>query len=168
MAVGLRFPLLRNGPAGPQERNQIITLANAVSQFDVGGGGAAYALTLPWKQLKYQTEVPYCSIVIEFTAEAPVVIGDGTVAGMIGLFGEIFDVDSPSLGGRYLLGVLGITLAGTKPQIPLVTNTLGYAQVVNIVGVYDALAIGGINGDVVVAEDVTVRARPVRSREYPG
>lgn len=176
MSSTIRYPLKESSQDGPglqQERDQIILLSSAVVALPQGGV-VPYTSILPWHRDVADTETPYCPIVIEFRGSAVggMTIGDGTVAEMIGLFGRIDAPGDASLvvgDGMYLLGVLGIILAGTKPQIPIISDLIGYAQVVNLVGVYDGLAVGGINGDIaIVGGTLDIRARPIRRRDYGG
>lgn len=178
MSDNWRFPFpgspLPSGPLGATpvvvtpETDQIIALATAVTGATAffNGGPPEYAWVTSWHKAQGSTEVPYDEIVIEFTASAAITIGTGTPTGMLGLYGQI---STGASAGKFLLGILGVTLALAKPQIPIFNVDVGFAQKVCGVAVYDRLAIGGVGGDINTgATTVTVRARPVRRRAFGG
>lgn len=172
MADMFRFPIPSNTDNLVAERSQIITLATiaapSVNAFPAGGF-TPYGDITPWHLAYYNSETPYCDIVIEFTAGAAVTIGDGSAAQMLGLFGGLND-DGTGNPHNYFLGVLGVQLAATKPQIPILSSTVGYAQIIQHVPIYDTLSVGGINGDVPLVGNsaVTIKVRPVRHRSFVG
>lgn len=103
--------------------------------------------------------------IIEFSAPAAILIGNGTTE-RVGIYGA-------NAGGLFLLGVAGINMGGTAPQIPIVTNlaftTAGYAQIITNIGGFSHLAIGGVSGAIgPLAQVITVRARPILKRVYAG
>jgi hypothetical protein len=164
-----RFPIaVTNNKNAKGETNQIIQLAavTGVGAFPQGGE-AAYGDVTPWHLNAYTSETPYCDVVLEFTADGQVTIGDGTSAGLIGLYGQI---NSGVGAGKFLLGIIGIVLAGSKPQIPIFSSTVGFSQIIAHVPIYDKLSVGGVMGavDLPIDRTVTVRARPIRTRSYPG
>lgn len=165
-----RFPVsVVNNKNIKDESNQVIALASGVTGVAAfpQGGEATYGDVTAWHLDQYASETPYCDVVLEFMADGLVTIGDGTAAGMLGLYGEIVN----GIGaGKYLLGILGIILNASKPQIPIFSTTVGFAQIISHVPIYDALSIGGITADVDLPVDraVTVRARPIRVRSFGG
>lgn len=171
MTDTIRFPRPVATPIGAAEANQIIEIRPATGTFEIGGP-EAYVDVSPWRLVGIADAAPYCDIVVEFTAEAAAIVGDGT--NRIGLFGEIDPGGDLSLRQRYLIGVLGMNLGNDAPQIPIIERAggeiVGYAQVVCNIAVYDRLSIGGIEADVTVPGDVevTVTARPIRKRDYSG
>jgi hypothetical protein len=169
MADLFRFPIPAQTADLVAELDQIITICSAVTGANAfpQGGQATYGDITPWHLAYYSSETPYCDVVLEFTADGLVTIGDGTAAQLLGLYGEI--LAGPGA-GKYLLGALGITLAGAKPQIPIFSSTVGYAQIIQHVPCYDKLSVGGVSGAVPVdvARLVTVRARPIRHRSFAG
>lgn len=162
MTTTIRFPNPSATPEGlPSQADQIITLMNGAT--GLAAGGALYVPLFSWKQNAFQSPAPYTCVMLEFTANAALTVGDGSASQLIGLFGE-------NPGGRFFLGLLGVTLAASQPQIPIISNTIGYAQAVQNVAAYDALAIGTLAGALTFPTDValTVRARPIIKREYLG
>ena len=82
--------------------------------------------------------------VLEFNANGPTTLGDGTAGTMVGLWAF-----SQRTGKTNLLGVLGITLqSGGFPQIPIAGAAYGFAQLVHVPAIYDRLGIGGVSNDV--------------------
>lgn len=179
MSHTIRFPLLKAVPSvGPNESSLVITLQQGVTTFFQGGGSDAshaYGDVRAWKTIQRQTESPYSCIALEFTANGPVTIGDGTFAEQLGLFGRILNPNPLAVSPRFLIGTLGIAMGGVAPQIPIVSRTsdadiVGYSQLISLVACYDELAVGGVSGDIVLPGEieVTVTARPIRQREYLG
>lgn len=174
MSRTIRFPLVKNVPnVGLAEPSLVLTLLSGVPTLKQGGADI-YKATLPWKTVKRQTESPFTCFAIEFTASAATVIGNGTFAEQIGLYGGIYDA-AGGLAQRYLIGVLGIARGGGAPQIPISTNDLapqlvGYAQMAGDLSVYDSLSVGGVVNDITPGGGIliTVKARPIRAREYLG
>jgi hypothetical protein len=171
MAETIRFPFLRARAGIPNESDFVVTLLNAVSTIPKGGE-AVYAPITLWRRDDNQTASPFTCIFVEFTANAELVLGDGT--NPIGIYGQI---NLP--GGtiqRSLLGILGINYAGTNvPQIPIMQQGgggpfVGFSQLVSNISVYDALSIGGVLADIALGEGdaVTVRARPIIRRDWLG
>ncbi len=169
MSELIRFPPSTATATQVAESDQIITLFSGATLHK--GGEAAYTDISAWKKAQNGKASTYTGVVLEFlsTEEAPTV-GNGTLAQAIGLFGEI----SGSGGGKFLLGLVGINLGGTVPQVPLVRNAaaenIGMAQLTADISAYDKLSIGGVFNDVAVpaAATLTVKVRPVSEREYLG
>lgn len=175
MPTTSRFPfaVAQNGNQG--EADQIISIFPATATIPRGGGDGWYSVEA-WKQAGIQDECPYSDIVIEIVSNtAPFTLGNGTTD-RIGLYGMVDRGDGTSPVGRrrYLLGVLGINLGNTAPQVPFVQGGLAaeiinFAQVVCNVGAYNLLAIGGVTADIVTGGPlITVTARPIRKRDYAG
>jgi hypothetical protein len=170
MSRTIRFPLLSSVPnVGPAETSLIINVFTNAVLLRTGGG--PYVSTTPWKTIQRNTESPFTCFAIEFRAPQAMVIGDGTFAQQIGLFGGV----GPAATRRFfLIGVLGIARGGVAPQIPIVQNSagdfVGYAQMASDLSVYDSISVGAVSGDIVFPEDelLTVDVRPIRSREYMG
>lgn len=169
MSRTIRFPLQQAVPSvGPAETSLIIDLGTFATIPKAGGLGLGVDVRA-WKTIQRQTETPFSCVVIEWTADAEMVVGDGTFAQQIGLYGDIV---TSTTNTRFLLGVLGLARGGVVPQV-VIGNTgarlVGFAQVVSDVALYDALAIGGVTGAIpIVGGLVTITARPIRSREYMG
>ncbi len=174
MSDTIRFPLVASGPAGPAETSQIISFGAPQTSFPQGGPNL-YADVRAWKLEQYVTESPYCAVVIEFTAATGgFTLGNGT-SDLIGLFGLIGDITASTSAQKYLLGILGYGLGNKLPQLPFITDpdgvgVIGVAQVVKLVSLYDALAIGGVTGAITWAGNVpvSITARPVRRRDFGG
>lgn len=169
MTTTINFPTPASTANHPSQANQIITLASAITMIPQGGP-ATYVDVSEWHRDNAAKASPYTNIVIEFQAtEGNIIIGDGSQAEAIGLFGEI-----DATGERFLLGVLGVNLGATFPQIPISeqgNNPIGYAQPSCNIAVYDRIAVGGIFGDVPVggeAAELTIVARPIRTRHLAG
>lgn len=162
MTLNVRFPRPTAGVAGPSEASQIITLLDGVTTL-AHGGAVTFADVTAWRTAA--PAAPYTHVVLEFTATDPAVFGTGAVGQGIGLFGEL-----EATGERYLLGVLGYNLGAVLPQITIISATVGQAQIVTYVPVYDKLSVGGISGAIALGGDValTVIARPIRQRIYGG
>lgn len=170
MTATIRFPRELRTPEGAAEASQIIVIQTATNTLAVGGP-ATYTDVDAWKLAGIADAAPYTDIVIEFSADDAVTIGDGTTR--IGLFGEIDPGGDLSLRKRFLLGVLGLNLGNTAFQIPIIEQGtggfVGFAQVVCNVAAYDRLAVGGIEGDVTTGDvEIVVTARPIRRRDYAG
>lgn len=166
MADTIRFPKPVSTVLGPAEADQIITLNDAVDTLEEGGGAAEFPSIAAWKLAFSGLEAPYLDVVIEFLADDTVTIGTGDETGIVALFGAIDD--GPGA-GRFLLGVLGVVLAGAQPQIPIISGDVGYAQKVCDVAAYDRLIVGAYGGDIVINPvHVTIRARPIRRRSFGG
>lgn len=178
MSQTLRFPFPRELPRiSPAEYSQIITILPATDTLKLGGE-AAYVSVAPWKTAGIQnTEAPYACVAIEFASANPMTIGNGTTD-LIGLYGQIDLVANPTLPTerrRQLLAILGVSLGGVAPQIPIVqqasTDLVGFTQLVGDVTVYDRLSVGGVLSDIALpieATTVIVTARPIRRRDYLG
>lgn len=176
MSRTIRFPLPSAVPSvGSAETSLVIELLSGATSLLKGGGsaGGIYTSIEPWKTLLRETESPYACVVIEFTATAEMIIGDGTFAQQIGLFGGI----ATAVGfDRFLIGVLGMNHGNATLQIPITANNaganlVGYAQKVSDVACYDTLSVGGVFNDIAVTgegDTFTVTARPIRSRDYMG
>jgi len=163
MPIDTRFPRATQTAAGAAELDQIITLAIAPGALELGGGLAGvYTGVGAWKTAAGSS--PYSAIVVEAFGTALVTIGNGSIAQAIGLFGEIDGV------GKYLLGVLGYPLGGVMPQLPVISATVGFAQIVSYAANYDKLSVGGIFGAISISEVVAVtwKVRPIRQRSYLG
>jgi len=160
MPRNIRYPRSQSSPIGRAERGQIITLAQEITELKLGGE-ATYADITAWRFAKESS--PYTHVVIEVTGTAAMVIGDGTAAEAIGLFGQVGD-------RKALLGVLGYSVGEVMPQIPIVSAEIGCSQIVNYVAVYDRLSVGGIRGtiDILEGHTITVTARPIREQDYGG
>src|SRR4051794_31105232 len=104
--------------------------------FSAQGGSLSYTPIDAWHIAGDVNEAPYTSVILEFTADMATTIGDGTAP--IGVFGEITDV------GKFLIGVIGIPLGATFPQIEIIRSTIGVAVPTCNVAVYDRMSIGGI------------------------
>lgn len=168
MAEMIKFPPETATVQMPAEANQIITLINALGEIKKGGE-AAYTDITTWKKLLYGTATSYIAVVVELISTAEGIFGDGTQAEAIGLFGELAN------GDKFCLGLLGINLGGTVPQIPLIQNAvaenIGFAQLTVDISLYDKLSIGGLFGDIQAPgadPELTVRVRPVLDRDYIG
>lgn len=171
MTTTIRFPFPGTAPNHPSEANQIITILPATATLLLGGA-VAYADVSAWKTAGQTTEAPYTSVVIEFFANDDFILGNGTTQ-RIGLYGEIIHPAYPSGQRKFLIGVLGINLGATAPQVPIVQRAdaelVGFAQIVCDVAAYDRLSVGGVSGDIGTGDPlVTVRARPIRMRDYMG
>jgi hypothetical protein len=174
MSKTIRFPLLRNVPSvGRDESSLVVNVLTNAPVLSLGGANGGYVSCEVWKTLRRATESPYTCFALEFTASAALVIGNGTFAEQIGLYGAI--VDAAGNLQRTLLGALGMARGGVAPQIPIVLNVgsgelVGYTEMVSDLSLYDFISVGGVAGDIAIpgGETVTVRARPIRAREYLG
>lgn len=176
MSSTIRFPHNRIIPnVGPNEDTQIITLHAAVTAFP-RGGVSAYTSIRPWWISGDNDAAPYECIVIEFSSTLAGTLGDGE-DDLIGLYGEVDLVETPANPAqriRTLLGLIGINIGNAAPQIPFVVgpaaDVVGYSQMFNNIAGYDRLSIGGVLADVNAPGDaaITVRARPIRRRDYLG
>lgn len=163
MPIDTRFPRLVQTAVGAAELDQIITLAIAPGDLELGGGLlGVYTDISAWKTAADAS--PYSAIVIEASGSGLVTVGDGSIAQSIGLYGEIDGA------GKFLLGVLGYPLGGVMPQIPIASATVGFAQIVSFAANYDKLSVGGIFGAIAISEviEVTWKVRPIRQRVYLG
>jgi hypothetical protein len=156
----VRFPRPAATLAGPSEASQIITLLDAVGSLPQGGA-VTFADVTAWRTAA--PAAPYTHVVLEFTATSASTFGTGAVGQGIGLFGEL-----TATGKRYLLGVLGYGLGAVLPQIQIISATVGFAQIVEYVPVYDKLSVGGISGAIGPDTTLTVTARPISQRYYGG
>lgn len=163
-----RFPRSVASAFGPVEPLTIDLLASNTFTLGASGGGASIAA---WK-LNPADDQGFSAILdaaIEFSAPAAVLIGNGTTD-RVGIYG----LSSGLSGGIFLLGVLGVSLGGAAPQIPIVTNggafvTTGYSQIICNVGGFTHLAVGAVQAAIgPLAEVITVRARPIIRRVYAG
>lgn len=164
MSTMIRFPYNVETEKFRAELNQIITINPASATFP--SAVAIGANLTAWKPSGLKTEAPYTDVVIEFTANAAVLIGNGTTE-RLGLFGY---VESSPTSIYFLLGVLGVNLGTTAPQVPIASALTGFAQVVCNVAAYDGLQVCAINaGNIVTGGPlVTVTARPIRRRNFAG
>lgn len=175
MSHTIRFPLLAAKPSvGPDESASVITILLAATTLYKGGGDVigAYTPINALKTIMRNTESPFVCAALEITASAAMTIGNGTFAEQIGLFGGILLPGGTTI--KTLIGVLGIARGGAAPQIPIVVDPsatlVGFTQKVSDVTLYDSLSIGGVAGDITIAEGetITVTIRPIRGREYLG
>lgn len=166
MSQTFRYPREAATPKGADESSQIITLINNSNAALAQGGPAAYANITPWHFDGKQDESPYNCIQLEWTADGAILIGDGTLAGAIGLWACRGDL---STGQRYLLAVIGMGFGQIFPQVRIIGAQHGFAQIIGMVSSFDGLAVGGITGSVPVSDaHITVTARPWRVRSYVG
>lgn len=179
MSDTIRFPLLQGRGGQKAERQLIIDLMGGPVSMLPQGGAQSYVSIAEWHIGANGEESPFTCVVIEFSAPQAIVIGSGT--NPVCLFGEIvLDPTAPPSAAnriRSLIGVLGLNYQATDvPQIPIVqqagpaSDFVGFAQPVSNVACYDALSIGGLTGDITLGEGetVTVRARPIRRRDWVG
>lgn len=169
MTNTIRYPLPANTPSQRSEADQIISLGTGLASLPRSGG--TFANVTAWQFDGIQNESPYVGVVIEIVGTATTLLGDGTLAQAIGLFGKLST--NPAVTDRYLLGLLGYPLGGVMPQIPLYQSggaaNIACAFMTCNVALYTNLAIGGVFGDVAVgAGTVSVTARPVRRRDFIG
>lgn len=175
MPTTIRFPFNRNTANHAAELNQIITILPSTATI-LAGGEATYTSIQPWKLNGSADEAPYTCIVLEFTATVATTIGDGTTQA-IGLYGQV-NLNAAGTPAnqrrRHLLGIVGVNLGETFPQIPIIAQAsaelVGYAHITADIAAYDALSIGGVFGNVVIGDgaSLTVVARPIRARDYLG
>ena len=178
MPTTSRFPLATATAASPSETDQIIQIFGPLATIYRGGGSMIDVSA--WQRAGFQSETPYSDIVLEFKcddASLPYTLGNGTTD-QIGLYGSLPGEVISGTGPRYLLGVLGISLGNTMPQIPFVQSSLHgppplgmayFAQVVCNVAQYGAIGIGAVSADIVTGGPlITVTARPIRKRVYGG
>ena len=168
MAEVIQFPPETSSSVAPAEADQIITLVDSQNGLRKGGG-VTYVDITPWKTVLYGKATAYVAVVVEFISTEPGTLGDGTSAEAIGLFAEL-----PS-GAKFCLGLLGMNLGGTVPQVPLMVDdaavNIGFAQLTVDISLYDKLSVGGLFGDIAApgeTPELTVRVRPVRDRDYIG
>ena len=179
MSSTVRFPYNRNIPnVGSIERSQLITIASGLTSLKLGGEQAYTSIRPLWIAGEGR-EAPYVCIVIEFRADAGVgTIGNGTTD-LVGLYGEIDLVETPTIAAernRALLGIIGINLGNNAPQIPIVqqagpaSDRVGFSQVFSNIACYDRLSIGGVLADITLPEglQISVTARPIRHKDYNG
>lgn len=161
-----RFPRTAQTIFGVDESALIIGLFSGAT-FGLGASTGG-ALIGEWKINPLDTQ-GFSSIIdaaIEFSAPAAITIGNGTTD-RLGIYGI-------TPGGLFLLGILGVNLGGTAPQIPIVTNggafvTTGYSQMVCNLGGFTGLAVGGVQAAIgPLAQVITVTARPIIRRVYAG
>ncbi len=160
MTDRIRFPQLTTTAGARAETDLVIELFTGSTLSE--GGEVAYADISSWKLTDDGRASPFVGVVIEFTADGAVTIGDGTDAQAIGLFGEITGV------GKYLLGLLGLSMGTAVPTVPIISATVGFAQISADVSLYDKLSVGMVAGALEIGAEVTVRARPIRDRFYEG
>lgn len=168
MAEVIQFPPETGTAQAPAESDQIITLLSGAGELKKGGE-ANFTDISAWKNANYGAASAYIAAVVEFISTAEGLLGDGTQAQAIGLFGELAN------GDKFCLGLLGLNLGGTVPQIPLIQNAgaedIGFAQLTVDISLYNKLSVGGLFNDVTapgVGPELTVRVRPVRDRDYIG
>jgi hypothetical protein len=166
MSSTIRFPFPEATRRGASEAEQIIELYSSFAGPFLLGGAAVYTDISPWKTDGSKDESPFTCINLEFTATGAEVIGAGTTATAIGLFGCIGDLTT---GVRHLLGLVGMGLGETFPRIVIPSAAIGWAQPMSLVAAYDGISIGGVFAAVSVGDfPVTVTARPFRRRDYGG
>jgi hypothetical protein len=162
MSTTIRLPYAVVTAGQPAESALIITLLNGVSSL-LKGGAENYVSIAPWHQANVQ-EAQYTDVVIEFLANGALLVGDGSTAQTLGLFGEDFQ------GQKTLLGVLGSNLGATVPQIPIISTDVSYTQKILDVAMYAKLSVGTVFGDLALGlgVELTVIARPIRRRNFVG
>lgn len=169
MSELIQFPPETSTVSTKGEPSQTIELLSGVSTL-LKGGAASYVSIAAWKQANFSKASSYIGVVLEFELNNDLgVLGDGTAAQAIGLFGELTGV------GKTLLGLVGVGIGGVVPQVPLVQNAaaenIGFSQITADISLYDALSVGGVFNDIAIAGDapeLIVRVRPIRDREYVG
>lgn len=169
MSEIIQFPPETGSANVKAEAAQTITLLAAVQSLP-HGGATNYTSIAAWKQAQFGKASAYIGVVLEFSADAAAtdgVIGDGTMAQAIGLFGEIDGV------GKFLLGLVGVNFGNAVPQVPIDSTgevgVFGFAQVTANISLYDKLSVGGVFAAISTgAINVTCRVRPIRDREYVG
>lgn len=162
MTDRISFPQ-RTADAGGQAESDLIIPIFSAGEL-TRGGAVAYVDVTAWKTTDNDKASPFVGVVLEFMGTQAGLIGDGTATQAIGLFGEINGV------GKFLLGLLGVNMGTAVPRIPIVTaDTVGFAQIVADVALYDKLSVGAINtATIAFAGTLTVTARPIRDRSYKG
>jgi hypothetical protein len=179
MSATVRFPFNHSIPnVGPPERSQIIRIASSLTSLKLGGE-QDYTSIRPLWIAGENREAPYTCIVVEFRAEAGVgTIGNGTTD-LVGLYGEIDLVETPTNAterNRALLGIIGINLGNNAPQIPMVqqagpaSDRVGFSQVFTNIACYDRLSVGGVLADITLPEglQISINVRPIRHKDYNG
>lgn len=153
----VRYPRLSAGPAGRSEARLVQEILAPTNLLRHGGEPFGVDVGPFWLNNAYGTATSFCSITLEFTADGPLTLGNGTTE-LIGLFGRIVF----GVGTRTLLGILGVNLGSTLPQIPIISASVGYSQVVSLAALYSELTIGGVNGAIATGGPiVTVVGRPI-------
>lgn len=161
MSEQISFPQPAADADGPAESTLIIEIFSGA--LFTRGGAVSYADVTPWKRDANLKASPFVGIVIEFSCDTAQTIGDGTALQAIGLFGEIDGI------GKFLLGYLGINQGTAVPQIPIAATTVGFAQIVADVALYDRLSVGAVNqAEIEFLGELTITARPIRDRFYEG
>lgn len=156
------------------ESNEIITLFTNTATIFKGAQNLIAPITGIQQASRDPPSSAFLDLVIEFTADQVVTIGDGG-ANFVGLFGEI-NPPNPNIGSpqRYLLGILGVVLTvGSMPQIPIIdagiNPLVGFSQIIQAAACYDHLGVGAINADIPLGGPVvTCKIRPLVIRSYPG
>lgn len=165
MSEVVQFPPESGTATVPAEANQTITLLSGTDTLSKAGS-AAFLDISAWKNANFGQASSYTGVVIEFACTATGTLGDGTAAQAIGLYGE------RTGGGKFLLGLLGINLGGAVPQIPMIVNAaavvVGFAQITADISLYDKIAVGAVFADLVAAGTLTIKARPIRAKDYIG
>lgn len=161
MTEQISFPQPTAKASGPAESDLIIEI------FSGGilnrGGEPTYEDVTAWKRAANDEASPFVGIVIEITSDSAQTIGSGESTEAIGLFGEIDGI------GKFLLGYLGINQGTAVPQIPIISASIGFAQIVADVALYDRLSVGVVNtASLEFLGQLTVTARPIRDRFYGG
>lgn len=171
----IRFPRPTATPRGPSESDQIITLFDGNTALPQGGP-ADFVSVEAWRRAGIVDEAPYVDIVLEFTMNAgtPITVGDGTADDQIVLLGQINNIGPGNTPKKYVIGTVGLDMGQTMPQIPLFQNAgaeyIGFSQIIHNVAVYDALAVGGLAGDIAIPAEgnLIITARPIRRRVFIG
>lgn len=165
MSEVVQFPPTTGTATVPAEASQTLTLLSDTNTLSKGGA-ATYTDIAVWKNANFGKASSYIGVVIEFTCDAAGTLGDGTLAQAIGLYGEITGT------GKFLLGLLGVNLGGAVPQVPMVANAaaaiVGFAQISADISVYDKISVGAVFADLAAVSTLTIRARPIRSKDYIG
>jgi hypothetical protein len=168
MPTVVRFPYPEAQNGKRSEADQIIEIFAASATFPLGGSTPVPVNA--WKNPQSPwNECPYSDVVLEFTSNTtPFTLGNGTTD-RVGLYGLIDGANQNIV----LLGVLGLSLGGSAPQIPFVQRLdavkIGFAQIVCNVTPFDYLAIGGVSAAIATGGPlITVKARPIRMRDYAG
>lgn len=165
MSEVVQFPPTTGTATVPAEADQTITLVSGTDTLSKAGA-AAFADIAAWKNANFGKASSYVGVVIEFACDATGTLGNGTLAQAIGLYGEITGT------GKFLLGLLGVNLGGVVPQIPMIANAaavvVGFAQISADISLYDKISVGAVFADLVGAGTLTIRARPIRNKDYIG
>jgi hypothetical protein len=160
-------------PDQTHEKSEIITLFMNTATIFKGGQNLMAQISKLQQASRDPVSSAFIDLVIEFTADQPVTIGDGA-SNIVGLYGEISPPGGIGNSQRFLLGNLGVSLGpGLSPQIPIVDvgipNMIGFAQIIQASTVYDFIGVGGILADIPLGGPVvTCTVRPLIIRSYAG